>query len=77
VTRSSGDAKYRYIASGTCELICLKQLLKELKFGEVTQMTLICDNLGAFHIIQISSLSSSGLTVFDKMDEGSELRAPQ
>jgi len=28
----------------------LKQLLKELQFGEVTQMTLICDNQAALHI---------------------------
>jgi len=25
----------------TCELICLKQLLKELRFGKATQMTII------------------------------------
>ena len=28
----------------------LKQLHKELQFGEVTQMTLICDNQVALHI---------------------------
>jgi len=27
-----------------------KQLLKELQFGEVTQMTFICDNQAALHI---------------------------
>jgi len=38
------------MASATSELIWLKQLLKELQFGEVTQMTLICDNHVALHI---------------------------
>jgi len=38
------------MASATCELIWLNQLLKELQFGEVTQMTLICDNQTALHI---------------------------
>jgi len=38
------EAEYRVMASTTCELIWLKQLLKELQFGEVNQMTLICDN---------------------------------
>jgi len=42
--------KYRAMSSATCELIWLKQLLKELQFGEVTQMTLICDNQVTFHI---------------------------
>jgi len=28
----------------------LKQLLKEMQFGKVTQMTLICDNQVALHI---------------------------
>jgi len=38
------------MASATCELIWLKQLLKEFQFGEVTQMTFICDNHVALHI---------------------------
>nr|KYP52070.1 Copia protein [Cajanus cajan] len=50
VARSSAEAEYRAMASATCELIWLKQLLKELRFGEVTQMTLICDNQAALHI---------------------------
>ena len=48
--RSSAKAKYRAMASTTSELIWLKQLLKELQFGEVTQMKLICDNQIALHI---------------------------
>ena len=50
VARSSAEAEYRAMASATCELIWLKQLLKELQFGEVIQMTLICDNQVALHI---------------------------
>jgi len=52
VARSSAEAEYEYrvMALATCELIWLKQLLKELQFGEVTQMTLICDNQAALHI---------------------------
>jgi len=33
-----------------CELIWLKQLLKELQFGEVTKMILIYDNQATLHI---------------------------
>ncbi|XP_068504637.1 secreted RxLR effector protein 161-like [Phaseolus vulgaris] len=44
VAISSAKTKYRAMASATCELVLFKQLLKELQFGEVTQMTLICDN---------------------------------
>ena len=34
----------------TCELIWLRHLLQELKFGKDEQMTLICDNQVALHI---------------------------
>jgi len=44
MARSSAEAEYRAMALDACELIWLKQLLKELQFGEATQMTLICDN---------------------------------
>jgi len=50
MARSSVEAKYRVMVFATCELIWLKQLLKELQFGEVTQMTFICDNQVALHI---------------------------
>ena len=50
VVRSSAETDYRAMASATCELIWLKQLLNELQFGEVTQVTLICDNQVALHI---------------------------
>jgi len=38
------------MTSTTCELIWLKYILKKLKFGEVTQITLICDNQVALPI---------------------------
>jgi len=50
VARSSAKAEYRVMFSTTCELVWLKQLLRELQFGDVTQMTLICDNRVALHI---------------------------
>jgi len=50
VARSSAEAEYRVMALAACELILLKQLLKELQFREVTQMTLIYDNQAALHI---------------------------
>ena len=34
----------------TCELIWLKPLLQELRFGNDGQMTLVCDNQAALHI---------------------------
>jgi len=47
--KQSVVARSRAMASATCELIWLKQLLEELQFGEVTQMTR-CDNQAALHI---------------------------
>lgn len=37
------------MATATCEVICIKQLLQELKFGDI-QMKLCCDNQSALHI---------------------------
>ena len=34
VARSSAEAEYRAMASATCELIWLKHLLQELRFGK-------------------------------------------
>ena len=50
VARSSAEAEYRAMALATCELIWLKQLLQELRFGNDGQMTLVCDNQAALHI---------------------------
>jgi len=48
--KSSAEAKYQAVALATCELIRLKQLLKELRFGDLGLMRLICDNRAALHI---------------------------
>lgn len=50
VARSSAEAEYKAMVLVTCELIWLKQLLKELQFEEARPMTLICDNQAALHI---------------------------
>ena len=50
VVRSSTEVEYRAMTLATCELIWLKQLLQELRFGKDGQMTLVCDNQEALHI---------------------------
>ena len=50
VARSSVEAKYWSMAMVTCELMWIKQFLQELKFCEVVQMKLFCDNQAALHI---------------------------
>ena len=50
VVRSSAIAEYRAIDLATSELIWLKQLLLELRFGKDEQMTLVCDNQAVLHI---------------------------
>ncbi|RVW65791.1 Retrovirus-related Pol polyprotein from transposon RE2 [Vitis vinifera] len=44
------QAEYRVMALATCELIWLRHLLRELRFGKDEQMKLICDNQAALHI---------------------------
>ncbi|RDX88627.1 Copia protein, partial [Mucuna pruriens] len=44
------EAEYQAIASATCELIWVKQLIQELKFADVQPMKLYCDNQAALHI---------------------------
>ncbi|MCI25689.1 hypothetical protein A2U01_0046880, partial [Trifolium medium] len=50
VARSSAEAEYRAMAATACELTWLKQLLQQLKLGDVKAMKLICDNQAALHI---------------------------
>ncbi|XP_070044448.1 isoamylase 3, chloroplastic isoform X1 [Nicotiana tomentosiformis] len=50
VARSSAEAEYRAMAMATSELVWVKQLFKELKFGETSKMELVCDNQAALHI---------------------------
>ena len=44
VVRSSAEAEYRVMTLATCELIWLRQLLQELRFGKDEQIKLVCDN---------------------------------
>ncbi|PHU20148.1 Protein GIGANTEA [Capsicum chinense] len=50
VARSIAGAEYRSMAVATCELIWIKQLLEELKFGDTKEMELVCYNEAALHI---------------------------
>ncbi|XP_047253962.1 secreted RxLR effector protein 161-like [Capsicum annuum] len=50
VARSSAEAEYRAMAVATCELVWIRQLLREIKFGETGKMELVCDNQAALHI---------------------------
>ena len=50
MARSNAEAEYRAMALATCELIWLRHLLQELRFGKDEQMKLICDNQAALHI---------------------------
>ena len=50
VARFNAEAEYRAMTLATCELIWLKQLLQELRFGKDGQMTLVCDNQTTLHI---------------------------
>ena len=50
VARSSAEAEYQAMVLATCELIWLKHLLRELRFGKDEQMKLIYDNQAALHI---------------------------
>ena len=42
--------EYRATTLATCELMWLKQLLQELRFGKDGQMTVVRDNQAALHI---------------------------
>ena len=50
MARSNAEAEYQAMTLATCELIRLKQLLQELRFGNDGQMTLVCDNQATLHI---------------------------
>lgn len=53
VAKLRAGAEYRAMAMATCELIWIKQLLKELKFGEIKKMELVRDNEAAVHSTSI------------------------
>ena len=47
VSRSSAEAEYRAMAQGTCEIIWLQSILRELGFPVCLPLTLYCDNKSA------------------------------
>ncbi|WMV54100.1 hypothetical protein MTR67_047485, partial [Solanum verrucosum] len=57
VARSSATKKYQGMVMAACELIWIKQLLKELKFGEIKEMEqLICWIIGGFSLSNMNIL---------------------
>ena len=50
VARFNSEAEYRAMTLATCELIWLKHIFQELRFGKDEQMKLICDNQAALYI---------------------------
>ncbi|KAL5716951.1 hypothetical protein ACHQM5_010050 [Ranunculus cassubicifolius] len=56
VSRSSAEAEYRALALGTCEILWLRSILKELGFAESGSSVLHCDNKAAIHLSSDSVL---------------------
>ena len=56
VSRSSAEAEYRAIAHGTCELLWLKSIMKELGLFSDSTIPLYCDDQAAIHIASDSVL---------------------
>lgn len=50
VSKSSAEAEYRSMASITCELTWLRQLLQDFLISHAQPVTLFCDNQAAIHI---------------------------
>ena len=50
VARSSTEAKFRIMAQGVCELLCLKIVLEDLKIKWDDPMRLYCDNKSTINI---------------------------
>ena len=50
MVRSSAETNYRVMALAIYELIWLKLLLQELRFGKDEQRMLVCDNQASLHI---------------------------
>ncbi|XP_065859997.1 uncharacterized mitochondrial protein AtMg00810-like [Euphorbia lathyris] len=50
VSRSSSEAEYRALASTSCELHWLTNLLKDITCTPLTSAMLFCDNISALHI---------------------------
>lgn len=53
VVSGSSEVEHRVMRLVTCEVTWLKQLLKDLKFKENSEVHLICDNQATLHIATI------------------------
>ena len=51
VAISNAEVEYRAMATTTYELTWLRQLLRQLKIGNIHETKLICDNQVALHIV--------------------------
>ncbi|KAM2148308.1 hypothetical protein ACFX1Q_004939 [Malus domestica] len=50
ISRSSAEAEYRSMATTCCEVIWLRNILKDLQVNHVQPVTMFCDNQAAMHI---------------------------
>jgi hypothetical protein len=50
VSKSSAEAEYKTIAHTSCELMWIKYLLEELRFGVKLPVTMYCDDQATIHI---------------------------
>ena len=65
------------MAMATCELIWIKQLFQELKFGDIQQMRLCCGNQVAFHIAHMFHERTKHIEIDQQVDTFTKsLRGP-
>ncbi|KAM2312222.1 hypothetical protein ACFXTH_022651 [Malus domestica] len=50
ISRSSAEAEYRSMATTCCEVIWLRNILKDLQVNHAQPVTMFCDNQAAMHI---------------------------